>query len=123
MKKISKLILIILSLVLIFTFIISNYAYANIDVNNFDPYTIQPNGIDGNTVTKYTNRLASVLTVAGIVIAVVCLMILGFKFIIGSATEKAEYKKTLVPVVIGIAMIALITSIVSGLYSAGNALN
>lgn len=123
MKKIFKLTLIILSLALIFTFITSNYSYADIDVNNFDPYAIQPNGVDSNTVTKYTNRLASALTVAGIVVAVLCLMIVGLKFIMGSATEKAEYKKTLVPIVIGIAMIALITSIVAGLYSVGNSLN
>ena len=123
MKKITKLILIILSLALVFTFITSNYTYAQIDPSTFDPWQVQPNGIDGETVTHYTNKFASILTVAGIVIAVICLMVLGLKFIIGSATEKAEYKKTLVPVVIGIAMIALITSIVAGLYSVGNSLN
>lgn len=123
MKKIFKTTLIILSLALVFTFITLNYSNAYVDVNNFDPYAIQPNGIDSGTVTTYTNRLASVLTIVGIVIAVICLMIVGLKFIIGSATEKAEYKKNLVPIVIGIAMIALITSIVAGLYSVGNTLN
>ena len=123
MKKIFKTTLIILSLALVFTFITLNYSNAYVDVNNFDPYAIQPNGIDSGTVTTYTNRLASILTIDGIVIAVICLMIVGLKFIIGSATEKAEYKKNLVPIVIGIAMIALITSIVAGLYSVGNTLN
>lgn len=123
MKKIAKIILIILSLTLIFTFITSNLSQAVIDTHSFDPWQVQPEGIDGETVTHYTNKFASILTVAGIVVAVICLMVLGLKFIIGSATEKAEYKKTLVPVVIGIAMIALITSIVSGLYSVGNSLN
>ncbi|MEI3401230.1 MAG: hypothetical protein V8R51_02250 [Clostridia bacterium] len=37
----------------------------------------------------------------GIVLSVVILIILGIKYMMGSAEEKAEYKKTMIPYLIG----------------------
>ena len=39
--------------------------------------------------------------IIGIVVSVLVLVILGIKYMIGSAQEKAEYKKTMIPYVIG----------------------
>ena len=39
------------------------------------------------------------------VIAVIVLLILGIKYMIGSASEKAEYKKTMIPYLVGAVLV------------------
>lgn len=51
-----------------------------------------------------------------IVVAVVVLMIIGLKFILGSTSEKAEYKKSLIPVVVGVLILVFATTIVKVLF-------
>ena len=41
----------------------------------------------------------------GVVLSVVVLMIIGIKYMMGSAEEKAEYKKTMIPYIVGAALI------------------
>lgn len=52
-----------------------------------------------------------------IVIAVIVLMIIGLKFIIGSTEEKAKYKESLIPLVVGILILVFATTIIKILYS------
>ncbi len=47
------------------------------------------------------NQIATIIRTVGIVAAVIILMILGIKYMMGSASEKAEYKKTMIPYVVG----------------------
>ena len=60
-------------------------------------------GKTGSTggVTAIGNSILSIIRVVGIVIAVGVLMVLGIKYMMGSAEEKAEYKKTMLPYLIG----------------------
>ena len=51
------------------------------------------------------NSIISILQTVGVVLSVVVLMIIGIKYMMGSAEEKAEYKKTLLPYIIGAAMV------------------
>lgn len=116
MKKIIKIFLIVLSIS--FLLINLNYAYA------IDPMTYAPNGnVDKTFVIDFGSKLSQVLTALGVIIAVIALMIIGLKFILGSVTEKAEYKKSLMPVVIGIFIIATITGIVTLLANIGDQIN
>ena len=46
-------------------------------------------------------NIAAVIRNAGIVLAVIILMVLGIKYMMGSAQEKAEYKKTMIPYIVG----------------------
>ena len=59
----------------------------------------------------------------GIVVAVVILLILGIKYMIGSAEEKAEYKKTMIPYLVGAILIFASTTIVNVVYNMANAFN
>ena len=52
-----------------------------------------------------------------IIVAVIVVMIIGIKYIIGSTQEKAEYKKSLIPLVVGIVLIVFATTIVKFLFS------
>ena len=50
------------------------------------------------------NSIISILQTVGVVLSVV-LMIIGIKYMMGSAEEKAEYKKTMIPYIVGAALI------------------
>lgn len=123
MKKAIKFIVLIISVLCIFSLITPKYTFAEIDTSSFNPYEIDKNGVDEKTVTKYTNNVYSILYIVAIVVSVIALMILGLKYIIGSATEKAEYKKTLVPVIIGICVVVFITTILGIFASFGKTIN
>ena len=51
------------------------------------------------------NSIIGILQVVGIVLSVVILIVLGIKYMMGSAEEKAEYKKTMMPYIVGAALI------------------
>ena len=51
------------------------------------------------------NRIVGVLQGIGIVVSVVVVIVLGIKYMMGSVEEKAEYKKTMMPYLIGAALI------------------
>lgn len=78
----------------------------------FDPNDYTPGQISESEiapVTKIAGTIISALSVIGIVIAVITLMIIGLKYMLGSVEEKAEYKKTMIPYLIGTIMVVAIT--------------
>lgn len=87
-----------------------------------DPNTVL-NGLDGNgnvqtnDLTKVGNNIVTIIQVVGIVIAVIVLLIIGIKYMMGSASEKAEYKKTMIPYIVGAVLIFAGTSLVRVIYS------
>ena len=56
-------------------------------------------------VTNIGNQLIGVITTVGVVVAVIILLVLGIKYMMGSASEKAEYKKTMIPYLVGAVLI------------------
>lgn len=87
-----------------------------------DPNTVL-NGLNGNgnvqinDVTKVGNNIVTIIQVVGIVIAVIVLLVIGIKYMMGSASEKAEYKKTMIPYIVGAVLIFAGTSLVRVIYS------
>ena len=73
---------------------------------NLTPNQITAN-IDSNSQTQITSvggKIVGIIQVIGIVIAVV-IMVVGIKYMMGSVEEKAEYKKTMMPYIIGAVLI------------------
>lgn len=62
-------------------------------------------------------KVLSAVTTAGIVLSVIMLAVLGVKYMMGSAEEKAEYKKSLMPYIIGAALIFSASVIASAVYN------
>lgn len=58
-----------------------------------------------SSVQSLGNQLIGIITTVGVVVAVVVLLILGIKYMMGSASEKAEYKKTMIPYLVGAILI------------------
>ncbi len=75
-------------------------------------FALQPKDVTAsNTVNGATeiqnvgNSIVGILQTVGIVLSVVVLIVLGIKYMMGSAEEKAEYKKTMMPYLVGAALI------------------
>lgn len=78
-----------------------------------NPGTVQ--GVD--KVQNLGKQIVGILQVVGIVVAVVVLLVLGIKYMMGSTEEKAEYKKVMVPYLIGALLIFAATTIVNVVYN------
>lgn len=79
-------------------------------VTNPDAY--KPGPIkDMDVVANKAGVIFDIITTIGIIVAVVTILIIGIKYMIGSVEEKAEYKKTMIPYIIGVVMLAGISGI------------
>ncbi len=68
---------------------------------------------------KFNNMVSVILSifqVGGSLISVICLIALGIKYMLGSVEEKANYKKTLLPFVLGAVMVLGISNFVNVIY-------
>lgn len=85
-------------------------------ISTINPDDYKPQGnVDEKFVTEYSKKISGFFFVISIIVALICIMILGLQTIIGSASEKAEYKQRLIPIVTGILVISFITTIISAL--------
>lgn len=105
MKKISKILVVMLLVLMTMTMFMSVTVNASTDSSSkvedlFSGGSVQVDGI--NNVGK---NIVSIITTIGIIVAVIVLLILGIKYMMGSASEKAEYKKTMIPYLVGAVLI------------------
>ena len=96
MKKLVKILPILMVVVAILTAVTPVFAGQKVgDV------TINPDSKSANKISGISNSILGIIRVVGTVIAVGVLMVIGIKYMMGSAEEKAEYKKTMLPYLIG----------------------
>ena len=116
MKKTLKMFAIVmLSIMLIFTFgqpVVSRAAEGDSSVSTIvdSVKTKQNQGADQN-LSNISATIFHWIWVISIIVAVIVIMIIGLKFIVGSTQEKAEYKKSLIPLVVGVALVVSATTI------------
>ncbi len=112
--KINKMILIIIALMMfVNVFYIDVFAADNIvNPNN---YKVNNLGNSQNAI-KTVGAIVNVIQILGIIIAICSIGILGIKYMTGSLEQRAEYKKTLLPFIVGVALITAIVSIVKLIY-------
>ena len=114
-KKIKAIISFIFLFAVITFFAGSVYATSPID----DPTQYLPT----NTPTIPTNMsnmvkvIITIIQAAGVVIAVVCIMVIGIQYMVGAAEQKAEYKKTAIAFLIGALLLFSSATIVKIIYS------
>lgn len=102
MNKTVKILTSVLTIALLVSVMIPSMVMAtNGVVDNLFNQNAQ--GTEG--IQTVGGRIVSVITTIGIVVAVVVLLILGIKYMMGSASEKAEYKKTMIPYLVGAVLI------------------
>ena len=77
----------------------------------------------GDEMTTLGNKIIGILQTGGIVLSVVILVVLGIKYMMGSAEEKAEYKKTMIPYLIGAILIFAASALAGMIYSFASTLS
>ena len=71
-------------------------------ITGFDPGSYKPDPItNADNAIKIGNIILSIINVVGVVVSVVILVIIGIKYMLGSVQEKAEYKQSMIPYLIG----------------------
>lgn len=109
MKKLAKIFIFIL-LIIFILFILSSSVCA---------LTLEGlKGESGNTegIKEAGGKIITVISVIGSLVSVITLIALGIKYMLGSVEEKAEYKKTLLPYVIGATFVFAGSSIAGIIY-------
>lgn len=121
MKKTSK---IIVALAIIFTILaIGVMSYASSDPGALLESLNGQSDVDTGNITNLGNSIIAVVRIVGVVVAVVILLILGIKYMMGSAEEKADYKKSMIPYIVGAVLIFASTAIVGVVYDMASSLN
>ena len=114
MKKTKKILLILL------TFFVFMFIF-NIVANVYAAPTFSVEGLTGtppsnSSITDVGNGIVTILTTIGIVLSVIVLVILGIKYMMGSVEERADYKKTMMPYIIGAALVFAASTIANIVY-------
>lgn len=107
MKKIAKILLVMLVIMTIIAAISPVFA-------------TDPSKLAGEPTSDFDNigkKIIGMVQAIGSIIAVLMLVVLGIKYMMGSAEEKAEYKKTMIPYLIGAVLIFAASQIAGMVYN------
>lgn len=80
-----------------------------INPGNFEPPALTDE--DTKDIMSKGATIVSVIRVIGIIVTVVSLMLMGIKYMTGSIEEKADYKKSMIPYIIGVFIFFALTQL------------
>ena len=104
-KKIKMFALIIMAIVMVAMLSTVVSAANNVNASDLAGKLHGTTTSASNSITGMGNQIIGIITTVGVVVAVVVLLVLGIKYMMGSASEKAEYKKTMIPYLVGAILI------------------
>ena len=112
-KLITFLIIIILAMIIIPTMSVAD----SDPLKNPGRYTPSNGTIQGNDkFIEKGNNILGYMQAIGSGVSVIMIMVIGIKYMLGSVEEKADYKKTMIPYIIGAVMVFAIPSIIGIIY-------
>ena len=111
-KKTIRVITILVTILAVVMVGATSFA-AEISINTIDG----KGNVDVTQIGTVGNKIATILRAIGTVLLVVVLMVLGIKYMMGSAEEKAEYKKTMIPYLVGAILVFGATQIAGAVLS------
>ena len=117
--KIISALLVILMLAVVVTPVVSNVFATGAVLNNVETKVGNDySNIQGKDKIESTaGQIIRIIRYLAIIIAVVLIAVFGIKFMLGSAEEKAEYKKSFIPLIIGIVVVFASTYIAQLIFS------
>ena len=74
-------------------------------------------GVQSDELVGMANNILGLIQVAAAVATVILVAVFGFKFIMGSANEKADYQKSFIPLIVGVVVVFAASSIAKLLFS------
>ena len=94
-------------------------------LNNIDFYTDvgDINTTDAQKVETTVSKIISIITNIGIILSAIILAIMGVKYMIGSAEERAEYKKDMIPYLVGATLLFSICIVMKIIQFLGQEIN
>ena len=118
MNKTLKIITILLMAILLICSISNSYVYAatGTQLNPGDLNDKIDYGDDQGLANK-AGQIMGMIRNISVIAAVIIIMVLGVKFMLGSVEEKAEYKKSFIPLIIGIICVVAATTIASFIFN------
>lgn len=72
---------------------------------NIDNLTAKNDANATTAIEGFGGKVIGLISNIGIVASVIILMLIGLKYLTGSVEEKAEYKKSLIPYVVGVVVL------------------
>lgn len=112
MKKTMKIFTALLLIVMILTFATNVFA-----ADGLNPASINAiYGSDTGLTTRAGKIMGMIRNVAAIA-AVIIIMVLGVKYMLGSVEEKADYKKSFIPLIVGIVLVVAATQIAAFIFN------
>lgn len=119
-RKVIKIMSIVLTIAMLLAVVTPVFAAGALTPDQMKPdYT----GEGSTKIQDAGQKIMGVLNTVGVVIAVIILIILGIKYMMGSASEKAEYKKTMIPYLVGAVLIFAASTIANVVYQFAIGLN
>lgn len=112
MKRTVKILTVLLLVVILITFTTNVFA-AGSAINPGDLSATY--GSDTELKSKAGKIMGMIRNVAAIA-SVIIIMILGVKYMLGSVEEKADYKKSFIPLIVGIILVLAATSIATFIF-------
>lgn len=88
-----------------------------------DEITADTNVTGQTEITTMGKKIVGIIQTVGVVLAVVILMVLGIKYMMGSAEEKADYKKTMIPYIVGAVLIFGASTVANVIYNLATGIN
>ena len=117
MKTINKKLIISIALIIITLICLTNNTLATFNPND-DKWNPNPHIDSGGGFLEKAGTVLGVIKFSGIIISVVALTIIGIKYLLSSVEGKAEYKKTMLPYVIGVILIFAAVNLTAVIYNA-----
>ena len=117
MKKTLKLLALIMMAVVVFC-ASSPMAFATTAIIDDINGKVDLSGATTNAggLMNIAGQVLSLIQIASAVAAVILVAVFGFKFIMGSANEKADYQKSFIPLIVGVVVVFAATSIAKLLF-------
>ena len=110
MKRKVKIFSIIMLIIITVSSFMATISYADI----IDPNDYNPNNSTEKVPEKFTNMvniIATTIQTIGVILSVIVIGLLGIKYMTGSVEEKADYKKSMIPFLVGTVMLVAIGTI------------
>ena len=102
--KNKVLIALLMLIVIIASFFVTNYCYADdLGLGDLEKYKSNPQS--PGKLNEKVSKILGIIRTIGTITSVVMLMVIGIKFMVGSVEEKAEYKESMKPYLIGAVLV------------------
>lgn len=118
MKRIKTSLLILILVLAIVIMIPVTTNAAQIDPNTYKPDELQE--ADVAEFEKFGGAVGTVIQIVGTMVSVGTMMIIGIRYVVASADEKAEYRERMVPYFIGAVLLFGASNVVNIIFEIFN---